>query len=69
MGPRCGLCGRVLTDQASRARGVGPVCARRSQSHTAARVPRSGPLFTPITDIPGQTELPLAPHQPTLWSL
>lgn len=62
--PRCGLCGRVLADPVSRARGVGPVCFRASGGRTAPRVPvpEAGP-------IPGQTELPLVEHQPSLWSL
>lgn len=67
--PRCGLCGRVLRSEASRAAGVGPVCLRRSRDRTAARTsPRSIPA-TESPQVPGQTELPLLVHQPTLWPL
>lgn len=64
---RC-ACGRLLADPVSRARGLGPVCAKRLQGRTA-RPPR---ITSPTTDpepIPGQTELQLVDHQPTLWSL
>ncbi|MDG4531649.1 DUF6011 domain-containing protein [Streptomyces sp. AV19] len=65
---RCALCGRLLRDQASRVHGVGPVCARRSQSHS--RPPVSRLRRTPLPDLPspGQAELPLDPQQSTLWS-
>ncbi|MFF1499719.1 DUF6011 domain-containing protein [Streptomyces sp. NPDC058316] len=63
--PRCAACRRLLRSQASRARGLGPHCARLLRGHTGA--------FTglPAADIPipGQTELLLRPMQPTLWSL
>nr|WP_187279177.1 DUF6011 domain-containing protein [Streptomyces lavendulae] len=61
--PRC-TCGRPLRDPASIARGLGPVCARRLTGRPARiRVTRN-------PDLPaGQTELPLQPMQPTLWSL
>ncbi|WP_263165438.1 DUF6011 domain-containing protein [Streptomyces sp. SCSIO ZS0520] len=63
--PRCGLCGRVLADPASRARGYGPRCARR-----LTPPPRRATIPAPRTDgVPGQTELPLVDLQPTLWSL
>ncbi|MFF9684571.1 DUF6011 domain-containing protein [Streptomyces bacillaris] len=61
------MCGRRLRSARWRARGIGPVCARRNQpTH------QPGPhIPTPAPDhhIPGQTELPLAHHQPSLWSL
>lgn len=61
----CRVCGRLLRTERSRAAGVGPVCRRASQPRTAARIP------TPVPEhhIDGQTELPLLPMQPTLWSL
>ncbi|MET7788102.1 DUF6011 domain-containing protein [Streptomyces sp900116325] len=63
--PRCCSCGRLLRSQASRARGLGPYCARALRGRIAPRTPAS------VVDppIPGQTELPLQPHQPSLWSL
>lgn len=65
---RC-LCGRLLTDPASRARGLGPTCFRRLHGHTAPRRTPTTPPTTPAPVIDGQTELPLREHQPTLWSL
>ncbi|MEU3976861.1 DUF6011 domain-containing protein [Streptomyces bacillaris] len=64
-GPRCRVCGRRLRSARWRARGIGPVCARRNQSQPAPRIPTP----TPDHHIPGQDELPLVHHQPTLWSL
>ncbi|MGW6531416.1 DUF6011 domain-containing protein [Streptomyces venezuelae] len=64
---RC-VCGRLLADPVSRGRGLGPVCARRLQGRTARRSALPRPAVTP-DPIPGQTELPLTDHQPTLWSL
>ncbi|MEV6081747.1 DUF6011 domain-containing protein [Streptomyces sp. NPDC052069] len=56
------MCGRRLRSAASQARGLGPVCARRTRSHTAP----AGPEFDPI---PGQIEIPLPPMQHHLtWS-
>ncbi|WP_413927901.1 DUF6011 domain-containing protein [Kitasatospora albolonga] len=60
----CRVCGRRLRSETWRARGIGPVCARRT---------RSGPGRTPTTTdtepIPGQQEIPLPPMQHTLtWS-
>lgn len=59
------VCGRLLRDPASIARGLGPVCNRRLNGPPVV-------VRAPATDqkpIPGQTELPLQPMQPTLWSL
>ncbi|MFJ3258471.1 DUF6011 domain-containing protein [Streptomyces sp. NPDC086771] len=63
--PACRVCGRPLRSEASRARGVGPICHRRTHGRAAVRIP------TPPADhhVPGQVELPLVHHQPTLWSL
>ncbi|WP_405703030.1 DUF6011 domain-containing protein [Streptomyces sp. NBC_01383] len=68
--PSCRVCGRVLRSDASRARGVGPVCFRAPGGRTAIRV-RAARIPTPTPDhhVPGQTELPLQILQPTLWSL
>ncbi|WP_443069250.1 DUF6011 domain-containing protein [Streptomyces sp. NBC_01362] len=65
MTPTCRVCGRLLRSERWRARGVGPVCWSRTRGRTAVRIP------TPHPDhhVPGQDELPLVHHQPTLWSL
>ncbi|MER7696192.1 DUF6011 domain-containing protein [Streptomyces sp. NPDC096095] len=42
---RCTVCGRTLRDPASRARGTGPVCERK----TRARLPRH---LRPVDDVP-----------------
>ncbi|QQN79755.1 hypothetical protein [Streptomyces sp. XC 2026] len=60
---RCRACSRPLRRPARD--GLGPVCRRR----TTAPV-----LLVPVPDgtpghVPGQTALPLVPHQPSLWSL
>ena len=63
---RC-ACGRSLRDPESRDRGLGPVCWRKLHGR-----PRRGvriPTPAAVEPGPGQTELPLVPHQPTLWSL
>ncbi|MFF2650563.1 DUF6011 domain-containing protein [Streptomyces sp. NPDC058045] len=60
------MCGRLLHDPVSRVRGLGPVCARRLHGQPAAR---PMPATPSVDRIPGQTELPLIDHQPTLWSL
>lgn len=64
-----GGCGRRLTDPESVARGYGKTCAERHGIDTspppAVRTPTAGPV--PV--VPGQTELPLKPLQPSLWSL
>ncbi|WP_093931555.1 DUF6011 domain-containing protein [Streptomyces sp. ok210] len=62
---RCAACKRLLRSRASRARGFGPYCARALRRRIAPRTPP--PAVDP--PIPGQTELPLQPHQPSLWSL
>lgn len=60
----CQVCGRPLRSATSLARQAGPVCWR------ATRAPvRRAPAATEHDVIPGQTELPLSPMQPTLWSL
>ncbi|WP_353962211.1 DUF6011 domain-containing protein [Streptomyces anulatus] len=58
------MCGRRLRSEKWRTRGIGPVCARR----TGNRPPPHIPTPTPDHHVPGQTELPLQPMQPTLWS-
>ncbi|MFJ6319679.1 DUF6011 domain-containing protein [Streptomyces californicus] len=63
-GPSCRVCGRRLRSEKTRARGIGPVCARRTRQ-TTPHIPTP----TPDHHIPGQDELPLVHHQPTLWSL
>ncbi|WP_353963261.1 DUF6011 domain-containing protein [Streptomyces sp. NBC_01549] len=67
-GPVTCVCGRLLRDPASRVRGLGPVCARRLQGRTAPRPSIASPTNR-SEPIPGQTELPLVEHQPTLWSI
>lgn len=62
---RCRVCGRVLRSVRWRVRGIGPVCARRLGDRPAPRIPTP----PPPDHIPGQTELPLQPMQPSLWSL
>ena len=58
----CRDCGRVL--RRPRPSGLGPVCERKQ------RPPRATiPAPRPDDVLPGQTELPLADHQPSLWSL
>ncbi|MBL3664464.1 hypothetical protein JL475_00190 [Streptomyces sp. M2CJ-2] len=73
-----GGCGRWLTDPVSIARKFGKRCAERlgilvapparRPSATTRRPPavRTDP---PVEHCPGQTELPLVDHQPTLWSI
>jgi hypothetical protein len=50
---RC-LCGRLLADPASRARGLGPVYFRRLRGHTAP-----SPRAAPEPEIPGQLAIPV----------
>jgi len=59
-------CGRPLRDPVSIARGLGPVCWRKLHGPTARWPRTASPAPEPGE---GQTELPLAPMQPTLWSL
>ncbi|MFD8581540.1 DUF6011 domain-containing protein [Streptomyces californicus] len=54
--PRCTVCGRTLRDPASRARGTGPVCNRKTR--TAPPPPTRRPVLPlqlggrPVTDVP-----------------
>ncbi|WP_439947222.1 DUF6011 domain-containing protein [Streptomyces sp. BBFR109] len=64
---RC-ACGRLLRDPESRTRKLGPVCWRKLHGRPR-RTPHITPPATSTQPIPGQTELPLDPMQPTLWSL
>lgn len=75
---RCAGCGRTLRTSPGP---YGPTCARKlagspPDSRTGAPGPRlptrrhKAPTDAPTPPrIPGQTELPLTDHQPTLWSL
>jgi hypothetical protein len=63
---RCLVCGRRLVRPSPT--GLGPVCARR-RSATARKPVAIRPADARSEPIPGQTELPLTDHQPTLWSL
>ncbi|MEV8353159.1 DUF6011 domain-containing protein [Streptomyces niveus] len=63
----CRVCGRRLRTEASRARGAGPVCWRATRP--PVHRPPTADLAARPEPIPGQTELELTPHQPTLWSL
>lgn len=63
---RCAACGRRL--RVPSPSGLGPVCGRRLGVVTARASPTS-PTAGPVAHVPGQTELELQPHQPTLWSL
>jgi hypothetical protein len=63
---RCGACGRRLARPSPS--GLGPVCARRL-GLTSRKPPAIRGADTQPDRIPGQTELPLVDHQPTLWSL
>ncbi|MFJ1695723.1 DUF6011 domain-containing protein [Streptomyces sp. NPDC088252] len=66
MTPSCRVCGRPLRSQASRARGVGPTCHRRTRGHTA---PRTAVTHTEPEINPEQIELPFPPMQHELtWS-
>lgn len=73
-----GGCGRWLRSAESVALGYGRVCAKKlPQSSPTARTAPQGPgvpprrsrRLTAPTPCPGQTELPLTPMQPTLWSI
>lgn len=68
-GPRRCVCGRLLRDPVSRARGLGPTCWRRLRGDSRPRRAPAAPPATPVPVIDGQTELPLTEQQPTLWSL
>ncbi|MFB7461254.1 DUF6011 domain-containing protein [Streptomyces sp. NPDC056188] len=61
-----GGCGRQLTSRISRRRGYGSDCWRKLHGRPALKPRR----ITPASEVgPGQTELDLYDHQPTLWSL
>lgn len=60
----CALCGRVLNDPVSQV-GVGPACLRRSSGRTERQGPPGLRIVTPAPEIPGQSDLPLPPLQPT----
>lgn len=76
--PLCALCGRLLRDPASRARGFGPVCWRRAQprvrppAHWRPRYRGRRVVIVPGPDtwptVPGQTELPLPVQTALTWS-
>ncbi|MBZ6102762.1 hypothetical protein [Streptomyces olivaceus] len=63
---RCAACGRRLRRPSPT--GLGPVCARRlaPTARPSATVRAAPP---PDHHVPGQTELDLTDHQPSLWSL
>lgn len=63
---RCAACGRPLRRPSPT--GLGPVCARRLNP-TPTRRPAIRTPDTPPGPIPGQVEIPLQNHQPSLWSL
>lgn len=74
---RCADCRRVLRKSPGP---LGPGCARKlaglaSPARTGVTGTRLAPGLStaltrpPVTVSPGQAELPLAPMQPTLWSL
>ncbi|MFB6593962.1 hypothetical protein [Streptomyces diastaticus] len=58
----CRDCGRAL--RRPRPSGLGPVCERRRRGPRATI-----PAPRPDGVLPGQTELPLTDHQPSLWSI
>jgi hypothetical protein len=65
----CRGCRRELKDDASRARGYGPVCWRRRNGPTRRRSIRPAPVPHAPDALPGQTQLDLFFHQPTLDSI
>lgn len=66
-GLRCEACHRPLRRPSPS--GFGPVCERRRNARLVP-VPAVGALPAgPVPLVPGQTELPLQPLQPSLWSL
>ena len=64
-----GNCGRWLTSPDAVALGYGPVCERRRNARPLPVPAARTPTAAPVPEIPGQTELPLIPFQPTLHSL
>jgi hypothetical protein len=72
----CRDCHRPLRDPESRSLGYGPDCARKhgltpTKPRRTSAIPRLKPAPVPPAPdtIPGQTEIPLVFHQPTLESL
>ncbi|MEV5681000.1 DUF6011 domain-containing protein [Streptomyces sp. NPDC052179] len=53
---RCTVCGRNLTDAASRARGTGPVCARKTRT-APLPLPPPRPRTRPLVDVPAGLHL------------
>lgn len=73
---QCRFCPRPLTNPESQQRGYGETCGRRRglippKRRRTRAVPRLKPATVPPDPdtIPGQDELPLFFHQPTLESL
>jgi hypothetical protein len=66
-GPRCRECHRPLRRPSPS--GMGPVCERRRNARPTPVPAARTPTAAPVPSIPGQTELPLIPFQPTLHSL
>lgn len=60
----CRRCGRAMRHPTPS--GLGPVCERQQRQRT---VRATIPAPRPDDLLPGQTELALTDHQPTLWSL
>lgn len=60
----CRRCGRAMRHPTPS--GLGPVCERQQRQRT---VRATIPAPRPDDVLPGQTELALTDHQPTLWSL
>jgi len=65
--PRCQECRRPLRRPSPT--GFGPVCERRRNARPAAKSAARASPAGPVPLVPGQTELPLQPMQPSLWSL
>lgn len=73
---RCRFCPRRLTDPESQRRGYGETCGRqrgllppKPRRTRAVRRPKPATVPPAHDAIPGQDELPLFFHQPTLESL
>ena len=65
--PRCEACHRPLRRPS--ALGFGPVCERRRNARPTPRSAARASPASPVPLVPGQTEFPLQPMQPSLWSL
>jgi hypothetical protein len=65
--PRCQECHRPLRRPSPT--GYGPVCERRRNARPVAKPAARASPAGPVPLVPGQTELPLQPMQPSLWSL